>query len=71
MNPFRRFHPASPLWFGAIVLLAAFGTVGQGPVFAAEPFAYRQAIEDVSPKDSAISAFYEARDFAPLWTGGG
>lgn len=70
MNPFRRFHPAFPLWCGAIVLLAAFGTVGQGPVFAAEPFAYRQAIEDVSPKDSAISAFYEARDFAPLWTGG-
>ena len=58
MNPFRRFHPAFPLWFGAILLSAVLGMVGQGPVFAAEPFAYRQAIEEVGPKDRAISAFY-------------
>lgn len=48
----------------AVVLLTAFSA----PAFS-QNVAFKQAIAEASASDKALSAFYKARDFEPIWTG--
>lgn len=71
-------HFSHPLIVSLIVLgglwapQGAFAqTAPQTAPIVIEIPAFRQAIAEAAAEDAAISAFYRARDYAPIWTGAG
>jgi len=57
--------------FGAVlaVVAMALGMVVFGRPAEAQNTAFRQSIAEAAAKDTALAAFYQARDYKPLWTG--
>ena len=43
----------------------------QAGVATAESTAFRQAVAEAAAPDADVAGFYRARDYQPLWTGGG
>jgi len=54
--------PVAALAQGGVAQVAA-------PAIVIEIPAFRQAVAEAAAEDEAISAFYRARDYAPIWTG--
>ncbi len=52
-----------------LCLVMAIGAGGALPAAAQQFPAFRQALAEGASFDSGVSAFYRARDFAPIWTG--
>lgn len=53
----------------ALLVSTALVTAAAAPAFAAEPIPYAQALAAAATEDEGIAAFYQGRDYAPLWTG--
>ncbi len=61
----RRCLPMFPLALAAVLALAPVGP----PAAATALTAFNQAVAEAAAEDPVVAAFYQARDYAPLWTG--